>query len=187
MHKSILNGFNRKFKLAKIQLLYYSNRLKIKETIMSDYDEEILNALKYIQEMKRKQSETAIPSQAFHTYWLQSVSPSVKQNGFSSDDKSGKWCIFLSPKKVDEAWDKIKLAVESDKLSLAKVATKVSAEKFKKHVICVYTLDWSDKEELERTRQVLRELGFEKPLKYKRDLETINKVYGGKKEYFLTM
>lgn len=187
MYKSILNGFSWKFRLAENQLLYYNNRLKIKETNMSDYDEEILNALQYIQEMKRKQSETAIPSQAFHTYWLQSVSPSVKNNGFSSDEKSGKWCIFLSPKKVDEAWEKIKKAIEGDKLSMAKVATKVSAEKFKKHVICVYTLDWSDTEELERTRQVLRELGFEKPLKYKRDLETINKVYGGKKEYFLTM
>ncbi len=40
------------------------------------------------------------------------------------------------------------------------------------HVICVYTRDWVDRQDLMRAREVLRSLGFVKELGYKRDIDT---------------
>ena len=55
--------------------------------------------------------------------------------------RSGKWLIFVSPRNVDEVWEKIKKAVEEGKLG---DEAKVSVGKRKSHVICVYTYDWTD-------------------------------------------
>lgn len=154
---------------------------------MTNHEKELELLLARMQEIKKQKNESETPSDSTFGYWLSAVSPTVNKNGFSSDEKSGKWCITVSNRKVDDAWAKIKQAVLDDKLSLAKASTKLALQKFKTHIICVYTLDWSDKEELEKTREILRQLGFTKPLKYKRDLETINKVYGTKNEYYLTM
>ena len=39
-------------------------------------------------------------------------------------------------------------------------------------MICVYTYDWTDEEDVRRIREVLRELGFVKKIPYKADQET---------------
>ncbi|OLL28144.1 hypothetical protein BTH42_29695 [Burkholderia sp. SRS-W-2-2016] len=51
------------------------------------------------------------------------------------------------------------------------------------HVICVYTRDWTDKQDLLRVREVLRSLGFVEELGYKRDIDTQNRVYGSGEWY----
>lgn len=97
---------------------------------------------------------------------------------FYSDDKSGKWCVVVPVSAVDAAWDRIKAAVAAGQFPCAKVSTAYARGERTTHVICVYTRDWSDQADLMASRQVLHELGFTEELGYKRDIETMNGVYG---------
>ena len=130
-----------------------------------------------------------LPSEDLSVFWHQVASPKLKK--FQSNDKTGKWCIFLDANEVDAAWDKIKKHILKTKnveeLFLAKVSTKLGSQNQDKHVICVYTHDWSDQENLIQTRQTLTSLGFTSPLKYKRDQETIEHKYGTEDEFYLTL
>ncbi|CAB3795551.1 hypothetical protein LMG28614_04198 [Paraburkholderia ultramafica] len=100
-----------------------------------------------------------------------------------SGPTTGKWCIFAPSSDVDQAWAKIKGAVEGDKLLFAKVSTALRSMGRDGHVICVYTRDWTDKQDLLRVREVLRSLGFVEELGYKRDIDTFNRIYGSDEWY----
>lgn len=127
-----------------------------------------------------------LPSQDLSQAWIYALGPETKD--FSSNPNTGKWCIFGTKDNIDGLWDKVKAKVKTGHLVLAKTSTAYGADFFNgSFVICVYTRDWSDEAELKQSREVLRDAGFTEPLKYKRDIETINGVYGGDNEYLLTM
>ncbi|WP_407070673.1 putative phosphothreonine lyase domain-containing protein [Paraburkholderia rhynchosiae] len=86
-------------------------------------------------------------------------------------------CVFAASSDVDQAWAKIKGAVEANKLLSAKVSTALRSKGRDGHAICVYTRDWTDTRELLRIREVLRSLGFVGELGYKRDIVTQNRIY----------
>lgn len=144
--------------------------------------------LDFLKKLLAQQSVSSnIPTECMNKHWIDAFSPTVLEEGFESNDKTGKWCIFVSEKTVDEKWKLVKEAVERDELLIAKVATKFHQLYTKGYVICVYTKDWSDEKDLKASREVLRNLGFKRPLKYKRDIETINRVYGTENEFYLTL
>ncbi len=124
------------------------------------------------------------PTEELRDYWKYATSPEVKE--FYSTEKTGKWCIFVNPKSIDKAWKAVKLSCAQGKLLVAKCSTAKSSgtPKYPKYIICVYNEDWQDIAEIQRVRDTLREIGFTKPLKYKRDIETINGIYGVG-EYFI--
>ncbi|MFL9898040.1 DUF1917 domain-containing protein [Paraburkholderia fungorum] len=97
--------------------------------------------------------------------WHYNKSPSY--NDFASTDAAGKWCIFVTPAEVDEERSKIRDAIESDQLMCAKVSTALRSMSRDGHVICVYTRDWADMQDIMRAREVLRSLGFLDELSYK--------------------
>jgi hypothetical protein len=74
---------------------------------------------------------------------------------------------------VNALWDDIKRAVENGHLGgEAKVSTAKPnplAKNPEKHVICVYTFDAENVEDVKRIRQVLREMGIAQKLPYKSD------------------
>lgn len=115
----------------------------------------------------------ANPSLDKSANWKHAVAPSTKS--FKSTEKSGKWCLFHHKTEVDSAWIKIKEAIELDTLApLAKVSTWYSAQQHNdSHVTCIYTCDYTDEVEVKRIRDKLTELGYTKPLKFKRDIDTI--------------
>ncbi len=91
-------------------------------------------------------------------------------------ERNGKWLIFLSAQSIDRYWAKIKEAVEQGQLGeQAKVSTRspgsmppeVRRKKEERgdtrFVICVYTYDYQDREDVMRVRQQLRELGIRGP------------------------
>ncbi|MBI4190314.1 MAG: DUF1917 domain-containing protein [Betaproteobacteria bacterium] len=88
----------------------------------------------------------------------------------------GKWLIFVPMSRVDEVWAKIKLATEEGKLgSSVKVATakpNSNATNLDTKVICVYTYDWTDEEDVRGIRQELRQLGITSKIPYKADENT---------------
>ena len=87
--------------------------------------------------------------------------------------RSGKWLIFLSPETIDKYWLLIQQAVKNGELGdSAKVSTLYGRGTKKLHVICVYTYDYADKEDVFRIREKLRDLGIKKPISYKADVDT---------------
>jgi len=121
------------------------------------------------------------PSEDLSCNWHSKKTPNY--NDFASTDVSGKWCIFVSPTDVDEAWGKISGAIDNNQLMSAKVSTALRSMGRDGHVICVYTRDWADRQDLMRAREVLQSLGFVKELGYKRDIDTRNRIYGSGEWY----
>lgn len=84
----------------------------------------------------------------------------------------------MSPEKVDETWRTVREAIEAGKLwEQAKVSTRLSGNG-KPHVICVYTYNYEDREDVMRVRDVLRKMGFNRKIPYKTDEATIAGMYG---------
>jgi hypothetical protein len=78
------------------------------------------------------------------------------------------------------AWEQIKDATEQGLLGGRSKVSTLKGEKGKEYVICVFTSDWKNEKDVMRVRDRLRELGFEKPLPYKTDADTIAKKYACK-------
>src|SRR5438132_3440221 len=73
---------------------------------------------------------------------------------------AGKWLLFVDRGNIDEVWRKIAGAIAAGRLGAeGKVSTarpNPHARKPGKHVICVYTYDWRDTDDVMSIRQELR-------------------------------
>ncbi|XP_040265889.1 UPF0696 protein C11orf68 homolog [Bufo bufo] len=88
---------------------------------------------------------------------------------------SGKWLIHLDTGfKVDYAWQGIATAVVEGRLSVAKVSPRHHESK---HVICVYTEDFTDEEAIMQTDAVIRSSGVKCLLTYKPDVYSYLGIY----------
>jgi hypothetical protein len=116
------------------------------------------------------------PSKIRHTYWIESTAPAGTWS-----PNSGKWLLFIPVARIDEAWKIIDCETRASRLGIAaKVATaKPNSLATSSHtrLICVYTYDCTDLEDVRRVRQRLRELGFEKKIPYKTDSATASGRY----------
>ena len=121
----------------------------------------------------------AKPSKVTDVYWIYAIRKKGKYP--KATPRSGKWLIFVDPENVDEVWAKIKKAVEEGKLGdSAKVSTAKPnplAGKSRAHVICVYTYDWTDENDVKRIREELRNLGITNKIPYKADEDTLKGKY----------
>ena len=119
------------------------------------------------------------PSQVTDEYWLFAER---KQGTYPPHSKSGgKWLIFVPVGRIDQMWVKIKTATEVGKLGeMSKVATakdNPNATNSSIKVICVYSYDWTDEEDVMRIRQELRQLGITRKIPYKADEDTESGKY----------
>lgn len=94
------------------------------------------------------------------------------------DIKTGKWLVFRSRDQIDDVWRVIEKTTHDERLG---IATKVSTKKQGKnrYVICVYTKDYLDDDDVNRVRAILRSLGIEELLYYKPDIYTRLGIYSG--------
>ncbi|GAB1317285.1 DUF1917-domain-containing protein (Fragment) [Madurella fahalii] len=95
---------------------------------------------------------------------------------------SGKWMLFPEPENVNSVWAKVVRATADNELgTAAKVETK--AEAGKERLICVYTRDFRDKDDVARVLKRMRELELVRPggrqIYYKSDAWTELGIYGG--------
>jgi hypothetical protein len=118
------------------------------------------------------------PSWIQDEYW---VTAAARRNRVRRTERSGKWLIFVPPGELDAAWAKIKKATEAGLLGdSSKAATALpnpNAADPTAKVICVYTYDSDDREDVLRVRQALRDLGFDRPIPYKTDRATLEGRY----------
>ena len=99
-------------------------------------------------------------------------------------ERGGKWLIFESIESIDNVWATIKIAVEKGLLgNEAKCATNrpnPNARDPNTKVICVYTYDGNDEEDVWNMRETLRELGIKENIPWKSDEATYNDLYSVK-------
>ncbi|MBL8497348.1 MAG: DUF1917 domain-containing protein [Nitrosomonas sp.] len=89
----------------------------------------------------------------------------------------GKWLFFVAEKYIDDTWRNVKKAVEDGKLwKQAKVST-AWRSKGKVYVVCVYTYDYKDENDVMKIRKYLREMGFKRATSYKSDEQTLAGIY----------
>lgn len=113
---------------------------------------------------------TAAPSVENVEHWVHATNPN-RPNGVG---RSGKWLIFVPRDRVDAVWTTIKKAVKAGELGTsAKVSTaRGTPDPTKERVICVYTVDYKDLDDVGRVRDRLFELGWQRTLYYKADYQT---------------
>ena len=94
---------------------------------------------------------------------------------------SGKWLLFIPVNRIDNVWQIIDQETQLGRLGIAaKVATARAnslATSQRVRLICVYTYDCTDLDDVRRVRQRLRELGFAKKIPYKTDTATAEGKY----------
>jgi hypothetical protein len=105
-----------------------------------------------------------------------------QQGDYPEQDRNGgKWLVFMPTHLIDEVWRDIREATERGELgALAKVSTAMpnpKANDKSEKVICVYTYDYTDVEDVRRIRQVLRRLGITHKIPYKADEDTYDGRY----------
>ena len=111
------------------------------------------------------------PSTCFSNYWIYAdYSKYIFQKPLA-EREVGKWLFFEKVDRIDSIWEIIKNATEHGYLGpYSKVSTqKRSSENFDKNtfVICVYTEDFNNKEDINRVEKKLRDLGIKNELSYK--------------------
>lgn len=118
------------------------------------------------------------PSLVTDEYWIRAE----RQIGTypSHSERAGKWLIFIPIKDLDDTWERIRIATENGYLGASsKTATakpNQNAVTQNQKVICVYTYDWTDRQDVMRIRDKLRQLGITWKIPYKSDEDT----YAGK-------
>jgi len=119
------------------------------------------------------------PSMTKDIYWI--YSSNNLDNYPDTTERSGKWLIFEHISTIDDLWIKIQKALKEGKLGkIAKVSTEKpnpNAVKPDIKVICVYTYDSDDEQDVMRIRKELRSLGITKKISYKTDRATLQGKY----------
>lgn len=88
----------------------------------------------------------------------------------------GKWLIYRDATQIDGTWMEIAKAVFEGALGTSAKAS-TARQKKKRHVICIYTHNYLDLDDVERVREKLREMGFTETLCYKPDLYSYVNIY----------
>lgn len=92
----------------------------------------------------------------------------------------GKWLVWRARADIDDAWKLIAKGCFEHTLGAdAKVSTASEASSEVRHVICVYTRNYLDVEDVKRVRGLLRDMGFAERLCYKPDIYTYLNIYSG--------
>ena len=115
-----------------------------------------------------------LPSRTISDYWIYAERKHGKYPDHAA--RGGKWLVFVGDQNIDRIWTKIRITTEGGRLgSMSKVATAKFNPDFsnaKAKVICVYTYDWRDEQDVKRVREELRKIGIARKIAYKTDEDT---------------
>ncbi len=126
------------------------------------------------------------PSQTHDRYWLFAVNDSYVFKKPRAERDSGKWLLFDSISAIDSYWLRIGKAVQEGRLGpSAKVSTAKDNPNAKNpltRVICIFTEDFNDREDVRRVERELRALGIKNRLVYKLDKDVGRYSHQGVKD-----
>jgi hypothetical protein len=116
------------------------------------------------------------PSENTTDYFLYAERSQAATQYPEHTERGGKWLIFVPKDEIDAVWEKVAVATREGKLgSRSKVSTNRPNPRTIDSgvgVICVYTYDWEDKEDVMTIREALRGIGITQKLPYKADEDT---------------
>ncbi|MEU6025325.1 putative phosphothreonine lyase domain-containg protein [Micromonospora sp. NPDC047134] len=119
------------------------------------------------------------PTELTDKWWITVEAPDRAPR---SDGNIGKWLVFVPVRYIDRYWEIIRQAVRDGTLGpAAKVATARPNPRQTdptRRVIAVYTVDWTDEDDVQRVLGALRSLGVTWRITYKTDADTTNSIYG---------
>jgi len=125
-------------------------------------------------------SDAGNPMDEYENYWLFAYKKRGRKR-YVDGQASGKWLVFVHKDQVNEAWDKIRKATEDgllgDKSKCATAKENPNALNSDEKVICVYTNDYLDKEDVFRVLKSLRDIGFMQGIAYKTYIATRTRQY----------
>jgi hypothetical protein len=91
----------------------------------------------------------------------------------------GKWLVYRSRGEIDSSWLTIARATFEETLGIGAKVSTAEEDTAKRHVICVYTRNYLDLDDVKRIRGLLRDMGFTESLCYKPDIYTYLDIYSG--------
>ena len=91
----------------------------------------------------------------------------------------GKWLVYRARDEIDSAWLTIARATFNRTLGRGAKVSTAEEDEAKEHVICVYTRNYLDLDDIKRVRGILRDMGFTESLCYKPDIYTYLDIYKG--------
>lgn len=105
--------------------------------------------------------------------WIWTRTPAAAK---ADQGYTGKWMLFPALDRIEQAWETVRQATEAGTLGIsAKSATDRTSDRGR--LICVYTADHRDLDDVRRVLFRLRELGFSQPLYYKEHEATRALIY----------
>ena len=116
------------------------------------------------------------PSQETNRFWIYADNPNASHDDICHCydpelDYSGKWLLYVRLDELDAAWELIRQSTESGRLGTqSKTSTAKTRGNYK--VVCVYTRDCREIEDVRRVVNMLRKLGFLERLFYKENAAT---------------
>ncbi|MDE1821632.1 MAG: DUF1917 domain-containing protein [Euryarchaeota archaeon] len=123
------------------------------------------------------------PSTCRSSPWIRAL---IEDGKAPREDRkfSGKWLLFVLRETVDRVWEEIDSKTAEGRLGCQSKVSTVRRDPAQviydegKHVICVFTYDCRDPEDVRRVRERLRELGFREKIAYKTNAATRAGLYG---------
>jgi len=95
------------------------------------------------------------------------------------DYKHGKWIIYRSGEAANVLWRKLDKACKEGRLDKYVRVTTHHNARGGTFVFCVYTRDFTNKEDVMKIRAVLRSMGVAEKIRYKPDIYTALGIYHG--------
>jgi hypothetical protein len=130
----------------------------------------------------RKESRSPKPSEETDIPWFVARGPGSVRRAGRERDKTGKWLVWAPRADVDEVWGRVEAATKEGKLGCdAKVATAYDSSltaRAGQHVLCIYTADYEDHDNVGRVLCELRAMGFADRMSYETDDATLAGRYG---------
>lgn len=127
---------------------------------------------------KNGRNSSPRPSDVSDEFWIYADSPTSSPNF----ERTGKWTVFSNPEVHDANWEKIRGATISGELGYSAKAATAKCNPLqgasRSLLICVYTNDYENFEDLKRVLIALRHLGFMERLSYKSNNDTRARRYG---------
>ncbi len=135
-----------------------------------------------MQETENWRAKVISPSQERSDYWIREYSAATTPAEMISPNL-GKWLISPLKENLDAVWLKVAKATKQGELG---IAAKTSTAKLnpnsinpKLGVVCIYTYDFQDVQDVQSALIGLRNLGFEGRLNYKANEQTYAGEYSG--------
>lgn len=130
------------------------------------------------------------PSEWNDDYWIYCLN---RKYYLSDKATLGKWCIYGKHSVLDKVWKKLIPIVENnDIINCAKIRTGsvsllevLKGKNNKTSVICVYTYDFNNKEDVFKVRDLLRSIGIRTIIKYKTEQASIDEIKGSEEFLYI--